>query len=145
MCPTSNITMNQYSIIMKKTAIFGIFLLTSLLTGTVLNMNMFSSALAAMGGQGIIQYDYKNANQPIYKKDPYAKSYDNSYNYDNKSNYGKDPYAKNYDNKSNYGKDPYAKSYDNSYNHDNKSNYGKDPYAKSYNYNNEITIINQPT
>ena len=52
MCPTSNITMDHYSIIMNKTAIFGIFLLTSLLTGTALNTNMFSPVLAAVG-QGI--------------------------------------------------------------------------------------------
>src|SRR5687768_15984967 len=132
--------MNHYSIIMKNTAIFGIFLLTSLLTGTTLNMNMFSPALAATG-QGIVQYDYKNANPPTYEKDPYAKSPSNSYNYDNnQSKYGKDPYAKSYDYKNanppTYEKDPYAKSPSNSYNYDNnQSKYGKDPYANSYNYN----------
>ena len=34
---------------------------------------------------------------------------------------------------------------DDNNNYDNKSKYGKDPSGNSYNYNNAITIINQPT
>ena len=40
---------------MNKSAIFGLFLMTSLLAGTAFNMNMFSPAMAAMGsGNGTI-------------------------------------------------------------------------------------------
>ena len=45
---------------MNKSAIFGLFLMTSLLAGTAVNMNMLSPAMAAMG-QGMGQY-YNNNN-----------------------------------------------------------------------------------
>jgi hypothetical protein len=75
---------------MNKSVIFGLFLLTTLLTGTALNMNMFSPAMAAMG-HGMGQYDNNNNSyQPTYGKDPYANSYDNSYSYDRQPSYNKD-------------------------------------------------------
>ena len=55
---------------MNKSVIFGLFLLTSLLMGTSLNMDMFSPAMAAMG-QGMGQYNDNNNNgyQPPYERD----------------------------------------------------------------------------
>ena len=47
---------------MNKTAIFGLFLMTSLLAGTAVNMNMFSPAMAAMGN-GMGQYYDNNYQQ----------------------------------------------------------------------------------
>ena len=67
---------------MHKSAIFGLFLMASLLMGTSLNMNMFSSANA----QGMGQYD--NSYQQSYGNDPYGSSYDSSYGYDTQSSYG---------------------------------------------------------
>src|SRR5215211_1127696 len=62
---------------MHKSAIFGLFLMASLLVGTSINMNMFSSANA----QGMGQYD--NNYQSTYGNDPYgSSSYDQSYGYD---------------------------------------------------------------
>jgi len=90
---------------MNKSAIFGLFLLTSLLMGTSLNMNMFSSAMGAMG-QGMGQYYDNNNNgyQPTYERD-YANSYSNSYNYDRQPSYNN-----NYD-KSSYFMDSYGDRY----------------------------------
>ena len=65
MCPTSNITMYWYNLLMNKSVIFSLFLMTSLLVGTLLNMNMISPAMAAMG----------------------TNSYDNRYNYDKQPSY----------------------------------------------------------
>ena len=59
---------------MHKSAIFGLFLMASLLMGTSLNMNMFVSANA----QGMEQYG----------NDPYGSSYDQSYGYDSQPVYG---------------------------------------------------------
>jgi hypothetical protein len=59
---------------MHKSAIFGLFLMASLLMGTTLNMNMFSSANAQGMGQ--------------YANDPYANSYGQSYGYDTQQYYG---------------------------------------------------------
>src|SRR5215208_1928011 len=68
---------------MHKSAIFGLFLMASLLLGTSVNMNMFTSANA----QGMGQYD--NSYQSTYGNDPYANSsYDQSYGYDAQSSYG---------------------------------------------------------
>jgi hypothetical protein len=81
---------------MNKSAIFGLFLLISLLMGTSLNMDMFLPAMASMG-QGMGQYYDNNNNgyQPTYEKD-YANSYSNSYNYDRQQSYNngydKSPY-----------------------------------------------------
>ena len=50
---------------MNKSVIFSLFLMTSLLVGTLLNMNMISPAMAAMG----------------------TNSYDNRYNYDKQPSY----------------------------------------------------------
>ena len=58
--------------------------MASLLLGTSVNMNMFTSANA----QGMGQYD--NSYQQSYGNDPYANSYDQSYGYDTQSSYGSD-------------------------------------------------------
>ena len=66
---------------MHKSAIFGLFLMASLLMGTSVNMNLFASANA----QGIGQYDNNNQ-QPTYGNDPYeSSSYDTSYSYDTRA------------------------------------------------------------
>ena len=87
MCPTCNITIYYYNVLMNKSAIFGLFLLTSLLMGTSLNMNMFSPAMGAMG-QGMGQYnDNNNGHQSTYEKDAYANSYSNSHDYERQPSY----------------------------------------------------------
>ena len=60
---------------MNKSAIFGLFLMTSLLAGTALNMNMFLPAMGAMA-QGVGPY-YNNDNnyQTGYEEDSYSNSY----------------------------------------------------------------------
>src|SRR5215211_3459602 len=63
---------------MHKSAIFGLFLMASLLLGTSVNMNMFTSANA----QGMGQYDNSYSQQSTYGNDPYGSSYDQSYGYD---------------------------------------------------------------
>ena len=81
---------------MHKSAIFGLFLMASLLVGTSVNMNMFSSANA----QGMGQYD--NSYQSTYGNDPYGgSSYDQSYGYDT---YG--PQQPSYDKKPSYDYKP---------------------------------------
>jgi hypothetical protein len=68
---------------MHKSAIFGLFLMASLLLGTSVNMNLFTSANA----QGMGQYD--NSYQSTYGNDPYgSSSYDQSYGYDSQPVYG---------------------------------------------------------
>ena len=63
---------------MHKSAIFGLFLMASLLLGTSVNMNLFSSANA----QGMGQYD-NSYEQSTYGNDPYgSSSYDTSYSDD---------------------------------------------------------------
>ena len=105
MCTISNITMYYYNILMNKSAIFGLFLLTSLLMGTSLNMNMFSPAMGERG-QGMGQYyDNNNDYQSTYEKDAYEKSYSNSYNYERQQ-----PYNNGYD-KSSYFMDSYGDRY----------------------------------
>ena len=89
---------------MHKSAIFGLFLMASLLMGTSVNMNMFASANA----QGMGQYD--NNYQQSYGNDPYgSSSYDTSYSYDDKS-YDQGRYDKSYDSQQYYG--PQQPSYD---------------------------------
>ena len=67
---------------MHMSAIFGLFLMASLLMGTSVNMNMFANANA----QGMGQYD--NSYQQSYGNDPYGSSYDQSYGYDTQPSYG---------------------------------------------------------
>ena len=81
---------------MHKSAIFGLFLMASLMMGTSVNMNMFSTANA----QGIGQYD-NTYEQSTYGNDPYgSSSYDTSYSYEQSYD------DKSYDNKS-YDKEQY--------------------------------------
>src|SRR5829696_4625075 len=89
---------------MHKSAIFGLFLMASLLLGTSVNMNMFTSANA----QGMGQYD-NSYSQQQYGNDPYgsSSSYDQSYGYDaQQPSYGpqQPSYDKpRYDSQSSYG------------------------------------------
>ena len=89
---------------MHKSAIFGLFLMASLLLGTSVNMNMFTSANA----QGMGHYD--NNYQSTYGNDPYgSSSYDQSYGYDSQPVYG--PQQPSYD----QPKQDYSQSSYNSY------------------------------
>src|SRR5688500_16871612 len=100
---------------MNKTVIFSLFLMTTLLVGTSLNMNMISPAMAALG----------------------TNSYDNRYNSEKQQSYNND-YDKDSYFMSSYGdryndhkdkKDPYfMSSYGDRYN-DHKDK--KDPYFMS--------------
>jgi len=95
---------------MHKSAIFGLFLMASLLLGTSVNMNMFSSANA----QGMEQ-NYNSYEQSTYGNDPYgSSSYDTSYSDDNSYDYNsyddKSYDDKSYDKQSSYG--PQQPSYD---------------------------------
>ncbi|MGZ5489766.1 MAG: hypothetical protein ACXW2E_05515 [Nitrososphaeraceae archaeon] len=90
---------------MNKSAIFGLFLLISLLMGTSLNMNMFSPVMGAMGQEMGQYYDNNNDYQSTYEKDAYEKSYSNSYNYERQQ-----PYNNGYD-KSSYFMDSYGDRY----------------------------------
>ena len=65
---------------MHKSAIFGLFLMASLLLGTSVNMNLFSSANA----QGMGQYD-NSYEQSTYGNDPYGSSSDDTSYSDDKS------------------------------------------------------------
>ena len=88
---------------MNKSVIFSLFLMTSLLVGTLLNMNMISPAMAAMG----------------------TNSYDNRYNYDKQPSYNNG-----YD-KSPYFMDSYGDRYND--HKDKKSSYFMDSYGDKYN------------
>ena len=66
---------------MHKSAIFGLFLMASLLMGTSVNMNMFSNANA----QGMAQNDNSYA-QSTYGQNPY----DTSSSYDTQPYYGEE-------------------------------------------------------
>ena len=71
---------------MNKSVIFGLFLMTSLLVGTSLNMNMFPNAMASGKDKDDKRYDYDDNNryqQPTYGNDPYSSSYGMGYSYDN--------------------------------------------------------------
>ena len=106
MCSTCNITIYYYNVLMNKSAILGLFLLTSFLMGTSLNMNTFSPAMGGAMGQGMGQYyDDNNGHQSTYEKDAYANSYSNSYNYE-----GQPSYNNGYD-KSSYFMDSYSDRY----------------------------------
>jgi hypothetical protein len=105
MCPTCNITIYYYNVLMNKSVIFSLFLMASLLMGTSLNMNMFSPAMGAMG-QGMGQYnDNNNGHQSTYEKDVYANSYSNSHDYERQPSY-----HNGYD-KSSYFMDSYGDRY----------------------------------
>ena len=73
---------------MNKSVIIGLFLMASLLMGTSLNMNMFSTAMASEKDRDDKRYHYdrddKNR-QSTYGPDPYSSSYDMGYSYDGNS------------------------------------------------------------
>src|ERR687897_551938 len=86
---------------MNKSVIFSLFLMASLLMGTSLNMNMFSTAMASEKDRDDdkrdrhddddkryqYDYDYKNKGyeQSAYGPDPYSNNYDMGYSYDSNS------------------------------------------------------------
>ena len=112
---------------MKKSAILGLFLAASLIMGTSANMNLFPPATAMV--QGMAQYENNNNYQSTYgNDDPYAKSYGDKKMNGYQSTYEKDPYAKSYSNTYNYDKK--QTSYDKIYD---KSSYSKDSYGDKYN------------
>src|SRR5687767_10976582 len=79
---------------MNKSVIFSLFLMTSLLVGTSLNMNMFSSAMAEGKDRDDKRDHYNNDNkyrQSAYEPDPYENSYEQSYAYDTQQYYGPQP------------------------------------------------------
>jgi len=133
---------------MNKSVIFGLFLMTSLLMGTILNVNMFPTAMADGKDKDDKRYQHDDNNryqQSTYGNDPYANSYDNSYSYDkqpsynndyDKSSYVKNSYGDRYnehkDKQSPIEKDPYANSYDNSYSYDRQPSYDKGYDKSSY-------------
>ena len=115
---------------MNKSVIIGLFLMASLLVGTSVNVNMFKPAMAAIG-QGLGQYDnyinnnYQTGYQSTYGKDPYANSYDKSYNYDKRP-----LYDNGYDKRS-YFMDSYGDRYND--HKDKKGSYFMDSYGDRYN------------
>src|ERR687897_3827470 len=112
MCPTSNITMYCFNVLMNKSVIFSLFLMASLLLGTSLNTNMFLTAMAEGKDRDDKRYhyddDYKNNRyeQSTYGPYPYASSYNLGHNYDSNSydmaSYDQQRYDNSYD-KSSYG------------------------------------------
>ena len=61
---------------MNKSVIFSLFLMASLLMGTSLNMNMFSTAMADGKDKDHERYQYNDNNeyqQSTYEQDPYSK------------------------------------------------------------------------
>ena len=71
---------------MNKSVIFSLFLMASLVVGTSLNMNMFSTAMADGKDRDDKRYHYDNDNryeQSKYEQDSYSNSYDMGYGYDN--------------------------------------------------------------
>src|SRR5919112_3629435 len=105
MCPTSNITIYHYNLLMNKLVIFSLFLMASLFMGTSLNSNMFLPAMGAMDQGMGDYYDNDNGYQPTYGKDPYANIYSNNYEYDRQPSYN-NGYDKNL-----YFMDPYSDRY----------------------------------
>ena len=94
---------------MNKSVIFSLFLMASLLMGTSLNMNMFSTAMASEKDREDKRYQYDDDNryqQSNNEQDRYSSSYD--------QNYGMDKmYSNNYD-KASYDQQRYDNSYDKS-------------------------------
>src|SRR5215210_115393 len=93
---------------MNKSVIIGLFLMASLLMGTSLNMNMFSTAMASekkdrhddnkrYQHDDDKRYHYGDNDkskyrQSSYEPDPYSNSYNMEYSYDGNS-YGYDTYG----------------------------------------------------
>ena len=92
---------------MNKSVIISLFLMASLLMGTSLNMNMFSTAMASEKDRDDKRYQYDDDNkyqQSNYEQDRYSSSYDKSYDMDKM-------YSNNYD-KASYDQQRYDNSYD---------------------------------
>ena len=89
--------------------------MASLLMGTSLNMNMFSTAMASEKDRDDKRYHYDRDNkyqQSTYEPDPYSSSYDMSYSYDSSDDDSYDgSYGNSYDTAS-YDQQRYDNSYD---------------------------------
>ena len=67
---------------MNKSAIFSLFLMATLLMGKLLNMNMFSTAMASEKDEDDKRYQYDDDNryqQSNYEQKGYSSSNDKSY------------------------------------------------------------------
>ena len=100
---------------MNKSVIVSLFLIATLLIGTSLNMNMFSTAMASGKDKDDKRHQYNDDKrhqynddnryqQSTYGNDPYTRSYDMDYSYDTS-------YSNNYD-KSSYDQQRSDASYD---------------------------------
>src|ERR671910_609017 len=131
MCPTCNITIYYYNLLMNKSVIFSLFLMASLLMGTSLNMNMFSTAMASEKDRDDDDKRYHHDDDDKrYHHDDDDKRY--QYDYDDKnkgyeqSTYGPDPYSNNYDMGYSYDSNSYdSNSYD-------MASYDQQRYDNSY-------------
>ena len=80
--------MYLYNLLMNKSVIIGLFLMASLLMGTSLNMNMFSTAMASEKDRDDKRYHYDKDDkyrQSTYESDPYSSSYNMRDSYDGKT------------------------------------------------------------
>src|SRR5687767_5243534 len=99
---------------MNKSAIFCLFLIGSLLMGTSLNMNMFSTAMADGKDRDDKRYHYDKDDkyrQSSYEPDPYANSYNMGNSYDSNS-YDSNSYDSNSYDMASYDQQGYDNSYD---------------------------------
>jgi hypothetical protein len=101
---------------MNKSVIIGLFLMASLLMGTSLNMNMFSTAMASEKDRDDKRYHDDRDDkyrQSTYGPDPYSSSYNMGYSYDGNSYDGNSYDMASYD----------QQSYDDSYDKRSYSDY----------------------
>ena len=104
---------------MNKSVIFSLFLMASLLMGTSLNMNMFSTAMASEKDRDDKRYHYDRDDkyrQSTYGPDPYSSSYNMEHSYDGNSYDGNSYDGNSYDGNSydmaSYDQQRYDDSYD---------------------------------
>ena len=94
---------------MNKSVIIGLFLMASLLMGTSLNMNMFSTAMASEKDRDNDQRDRDNDKR---------HHYDDNKRYQHDEDYDKNKYRQ-----STYGNDPYGSSYNMGDSYDSSNSY----------------------
>src|SRR5215208_6104497 len=103
---------------MNKSVIFGLFLMASLLMGTSLNLNMFSSAMASGKDNNDKRHNYDDDHdknnryeQSTYEQDPYSSNYDKSYSYDDRyeiASYDPQSYDRGQSSYGDYGQSSYG-------------------------------------
>ena len=100
---------------MNKSVIFSLFLMASLLMGTSLNMNMFSTAMADGKDKDQERYQYNDNNeyqQSTYEQDPYSSTYEMGSSHDNSydmASYDQQRYDASYDKNAYKTDDTYSK------------------------------------